>query len=241
MMQFGRLMLWLLLFVASASAQAVTTPTVRFAEAIEAYERADRETPPPTGSILFVGSSIFRLWKGLTEQMSPLPVFNRAFGGSRTHEILAYTDRIVLPYQPRVIVYYCGSNDINASVPPGRIAGNFGEFVDRVRLELPETRIIFVSINKAPQKKEKWAEVDEANRLVKEYCARHKGLRYVDVNPVLFDRNGQPRTELYLPDNLHFRDPAYTELAKIIKPAVASAWKEARSGQGNRIMRIPGK
>ncbi|MFZ4987375.1 MAG: hypothetical protein ACOYLF_18120, partial [Blastocatellia bacterium] len=70
---------------------------------------------------------------------------------------------------------------------------------------------------------------------------RHKGLRYVDVNPVLFDRNGQPRTELYLPDNLHFRDPAYTELAKIIKPAVASAWKEARSGQGNRIMRIPGK
>jgi hypothetical protein len=95
--------------------------------------------PPPTGSILFVGSSVFRLWKGLAAQMAPLPVFNRAFGGSRTHEILAYLDRIILPYRPRLIVYYCGSNDINANVSPVQIAANFKEFVVRVQSQLPDT------------------------------------------------------------------------------------------------------
>ena len=222
------LVILLLLGGAPVGAQEKETPKVRFAEAIEAYEKADREAPPPQRSILFIGSSIFRLWKGLKEQMAPLPVFNRAFGGSRTHEILAYMDRIVLPYRPRVIVYYCGSNDINANVTPAQIAANFEEFVERVRRELPQTRILFVSINKAPQKMDRWGEVDEANRLVKAYCAKVKGLRYIDVNPALFDAAGAPRMELYLPDKLHFLDPAYEEFTKIVKPVVAAEWKRVR-------------
>lgn len=221
-----RQVLLLVLMGSVVTAQDEIAPKVRFEESIVAFEKADREAPPPSGSILFIGSSIFRLWAGLAEQMAPLPVFNRAFGGSRTHEVLAYVDRIVLPYRPRVIVYYCGSNDINANVRPEQIAENFRGFVDRVRRDLPETRVIFVSINKAPQKREKWGEVDEANRLVREYCAAGKWLRYVDVNPVLFDGNGQPRMDLYLPDKLHFRDPAYVELAEVIRPVVGAAWRE---------------
>lgn len=223
-MKFRLLILLMVIAGSSVAAQEKVAPKIRFAEAIEAYEKADRESPPPSRSILFVGSSIFRLWKGLKEQMAPLPVFNRAFGGSQTHEILAYMDRIVLPYKPRIIVYYCGSNDINANVTPGRIAGNFREFVERVRKELPETRILFVSINKAPQKMDRWREVDEANGLVKEYCGRGKGLGYIDVNPALFDKAGQPRMELYLPDKLHFLDPAYDEFTKIIKPVLIKEW-----------------
>lgn len=227
----------LILMGSVVTAQDEIAPKVRFEEAILAFEKADRESPPPSESILFIGSSIFRLWAGLAEQMAPLPVFNRAFGGSRTHEVLAYVDRIVLPYRPRVIVYYCGSNDINSNVRPERIAGNFREFVDRVRRDLPETRVIFVSINKAPQKMEKWGEVDEANRLVREYCGAGKWLRYVDVNSALFDRNGQPRMELYLPDRLHFRDPAYSEFAEIIRPVVSDAWREVNLPDRGR----PGK
>ncbi|NBO65044.1 MAG: hypothetical protein EBU88_09415 [Acidobacteria bacterium] len=227
----GRILLFSLLIITALSGfiavgQQPTPPRIRYTEEIEAFEKSDREMPPPTGSILFVGSSIFRLWKGLAAQMAPLPVFNRAFGGSRTHEILAYLDRIVLPYRPRLIVYYCGSNDINANVSPVQIAANFKEFVVRVQSQLPDTRIVFVSINKAPQKRDRWSQVDEANRLVSEYCTARKGLLYVDVNPALFDSSGEPRMELYLPDNLHFRDQAYLELADRIKPTLDSIWKE---------------
>ena len=211
----------------TAPQNATALQKMRFADQIEAFLKADQEKPPPNNAILFVGSSIFRLWKNLPEQMAPLPVFNRAFGGSQTHEILAYMDKIVLPYKPKIIVYYCGSNDINANVTPLNIAGNFKEFVVRVHQQLPQTKIFFVAINRAPQKMDKWKEVDEANNLVKAFCATNKTLGFIDVNPALFDKAGQPRMELYLPDKLHFQAPAYLEFTAIIKPVIEKAWKKS--------------
>lgn len=210
-------------------AQQAPQQKIRFGDQVEAYEKADKTNPPPDGGILFIGSSIFRRWEKLTEQMAPLPVFNRAIGGSQTHEILYYMDRLVFPYKPRMIAYYCGSNDINAKVTPRQIAGNFKEFVSRVHEKLPSTKIYFVSINRAPEKMDKWPDVDEANRLVKELCATDKKLRYIDVNPVLFDKAGEPRYELYLADKLHFKDPAYLEFTSVIKPILTKEWNELKS------------
>ena len=56
---------------------------------------ADQASPPAKGGILFVGSSIFRLWTSVPGQMAPLPVLNRAFGGSRTGDQLDRFDSIL--------------------------------------------------------------------------------------------------------------------------------------------------
>lgn len=198
----------------------------RYDDAIAAFLKEDQTNPPPKQAILFIGSSIFRQWKNLKEQMAPLPVFNRAFGGSRSAEILYYMDRIVLPYEPKIIVYYCGSNDINANIKPEEIAANFKQFVQRVHAKLPQTQIFFTSINRAPQKMDRWPDVDAANALIKEFCAKNKLLGFIDVNPALFDKEGKPRMELYLPDKLHFLEPAYAEFTAIIKPVIENAWKK---------------
>lgn len=203
----------------------------RFEAAIAAFLKEDQTHPPPKHAILFLGSSIFRLWTKLPEQMAPLPVFNRAFGGSRTADILHYLDQIVLPYEPQVIVYYCGSNDVNANIPAATIAGNFREFVTRVHAKLPRTRILYVSINRAPQKQDHWDVVDAANRQVKAECDKDKRLSFIDVNPALFDAQGQPRLELYLEDKLHFRAPAYEEFTRIVKPVVAATWAQVNAGK----------
>lgn len=209
-----------------AQKSAAAPQKIRFAAEIEAYLKADQEKPAPQEAILFIGSSIFRRWEKLTEQMAPLPVFNRAFGGSQTHEILYYMDKIVLPYKPKIIVYYCGSNDINAGAASQQIADNFKQFVARVHQQLPQTQIFYVSINRAPQKMDKWKQVDEVNSFVKAFCKTNKKLGFIDVNPALFDQTGQPRYELYLPDKLHFQAPAYNEFTAIIKPVIEQAWKK---------------
>ncbi len=198
--------------------------SVRFQSEIDAFLKEDSLTPPPQGAILFIGSSIFRLWTHLKEQMAPLPVFNRAFGGSRTADVLNSMDKIVLPYKPRIIVYYCGSNDIKASEKPQDIFHRFKLFCDRVGDSLPSTQIFYVSINRAPQKKAKWNFVDSTNALVKEYCEQIKNRNFIEVNPILFDKNGEPRYELYKEDQLHFREPAYAEFTALIKPVVEKAW-----------------
>ena len=223
----------LLLLVAAPAANAQQTAATaeqekapRFADAIAAFLKEDQTNPPPKQAILFIGSSIFRQWKNLKEQMAPLPVFNRAFGGSRSAEILYYMDKVVLPYEPKIIVYYCGSNDINANIKPEEIYGNFKQFVQRVHAKLPRTQIFFTSINRAPQKIDRWADVDAANALIKEFCAKDKLLGFIDVNPALFDKEGKPRMELYQPDKLHFLEPAYAEFTTIIKPVIENAWKK---------------
>lgn len=223
--------------VAQVSAPPTPAPAAapldltRFEKDIVAFEAADRTSPPPQGGILFIGSSIFRQWANLQSHMAPLPVFNRAFGGSRTPEVLHYMDRIVLPYRPRIIVYYCGSNDVNAGTSAETIARNFETFSERVRVALPDTRVYFASIIKAPQKRDRWDVVEDANERVRTYAARTPSRGYIDLHPALESEPGQPRMDLYLPDRLHYRPPAYDRMAAIVRPVIEQAWAEVTGGR----------
>lgn len=196
----------------------------------KAFADADRAHPPAKGGILFVGSSIFRKWASVAEQMAPLPVLNRAFGGSRTPDQLARFDQLVPRYAPKVVVYYCGSNDLKAGATPedpAAIFARFREFSERVREKFPATRLIFVSSTRSPDRVERWEHVDHYNALVRAYCAATPHHTFVDVNPALVDRDGHPRLELYLADKLHFEPPAYVAFTAIIKPVLARVWAEA--------------
>ena len=204
----------------------------RYEKDIVAFETADRATPPPRGAILFVGSSIFRQWTELATHLAPLPVVNRAFGGSRTAEQLHYLDRIVLPYKPRVIVYYCGSNDVNADEPAAAIASRYEAFSERVRHALPQTRVYFASIIRAPQKRERWDVVDAANARVREYSARTQGRGFIDLHPAVEQAPRQPRMDLYQQDALHYLPSAYERIADVIRPIVSAAWSDM-SDAGN--------
>jgi GDSL-like lipase/acylhydrolase family protein len=208
-------------------AQEGATRRAGFGYEIERFLDEDRRNPPPQGAILFIGSSIFREWADLERQMAPLPVFNRAFGGSRTWEVLYYADKIVLPYKPRIIVYYCGSNDVGSGAGAAEVAANFGAFVEKVAARLPGTRVFFVSINKAPEKQHLWKVVDEANSRVRDYTKGNPRLGFIDVNPALFDKAGKPRLELYQEDQLHLRPAAYAEFTRLIRPVVEKAWAAA--------------
>jgi hypothetical protein len=200
-------------------------PTVRFANEIEAFLKEDKANPPPKNAMLFIGSSTFRLWTHVNEHMAPLPAFNRAFGGSRTHEVLYYTDKIVLPYDPSIIVYYCGSNDIAGGLNPEVVLGNFMAFCQKVKTKLPSTKIFFVSIVKAPSRIARWGAMDSANTMIAKYCRSTANLAFIEINPILVDSKGKPRAELYRDDMLHFKDPAYLELTAVIKPVLEKAWK----------------
>jgi hypothetical protein len=178
---------------------------------------------PPAGGIVFVGSSIFHRWTSLSSQMAPLPVTNIAFDGSVTADMLGMIDSRVIPLRPKVIAYYCGSNDVALGEPATAIVGRIVRFIERVSAALPDARFVFVSINKAPSKEDRWDVVDDVNRQIQMYAASHPHVEYVDVNPVLFDANGKPRFELYMGDELHVRPPAYEGFTKILKPVLARA------------------
>ena len=199
---------------------------ILFKQDIDEFLKYDRKHPPVPGGVLFTGSSIFRFWESLCADMAPLPILNRAFGGARTWEVLHYMDRIVLPYRPRIIVYYCGSNDVEAGARAEEISERFQRFAERAVDELPDIRLFFVSINQAPQKLENWHVIGAANALAEEYCRSRPGFGFIDVNPALFDVHGRPRYELYREDGLHLKPEAYREFTRIVKPVLLQAWEQ---------------
>jgi lysophospholipase L1-like esterase len=178
------------------------------------------------GPIVFVGSSIFHRWTALSTQMAPLPIVNLAFDGAQTDDMLRLVDSRVVPYKPRVVAYYCGSNDVDAGEKPEVIFDRILQFIVRARAALPEVRIVFVSVIRAPEKQSRWDAVDDVNRRVQAYSAGTRGIEFVDVNPLVFTADGTPRFDLYLSDQLHFRPKAYEAFATVIKPVLANAFEK---------------
>jgi lysophospholipase L1-like esterase len=176
----------------------------------------------PAGGVVFVGSSIIHRWTNLGDQMAPLSVVNRGVDGAVTADMLHALDAVV-PFRPTVIVYYCGSNDVSIGEPAGAIADRIQSFFTRAQAAMPDVRIIFLSVIRAPEKRDRWSVVDDVNRRIQTIAAGRKGIEYVDVNPVLVDGTGAPRIDLYMSDQLHLRPPAYEALAGLLKPIVTKA------------------
>ncbi len=176
---------------------------------------------------MFTGSSIFQFWTHLAEQMAPLPVLNRAIAGTVTQDMLDRIGQLVLPYQPRIVVYYCGSNDISAGEDAGPILERTKRYVQILHEKLPHTVFYYASINKAPEKRARWDVVAAVNREMERYSREAPKVGYINLNPVLFDNRNKVRLELFLPDGLHFRpdSTAYLEFSQIVKPILTKAWQ----------------
>jgi len=180
----------------------------RFAEGIEAFARWDTKNAWPRDAVLFVGSSSIRMWR-TREAFPELPVINRGFGGAHISDVNHFFDQVVKPYAPRVIVFYCGDNDIAAGKSPERVFDDYQAFVRRVRAVFEETQIVYLPIKPSASRWKFWPQMQEANALIKASIEKDERQSYVDIATPLLGDDGQPRAELFLADKLHLSDAGY--------------------------------
>jgi lysophospholipase L1-like esterase len=193
-----------------ADAIAVATADDPWSASFEAFAEADRLKAPPSGGIVFVGSSSIRLWEGLESQFDGgLAIVKRGFGGSRMSDCSRHVDRLVLPYKPRLVVVYAGDNDLAEGRTPDEVLASFRAFVERVRLKLPATRIAYLSIKPSPLREALLPRVNETNRLIAAYSRSQPNLDYIDVYSRMLGPDGRPRAELFSADNLHLNQAGY--------------------------------
>ena len=217
---FLRQLAFIALLAASARAQSAAPAKVPFEPEILAFEAADRATPPPLGGVVFVGSSSFRMWTNAAADFPGVPLLNRGFGGSTLPEVIQLTPRIVLKYQPHLVVLYAGDNDLNAGRTPADVLNDYRTFAGMVHRALPATRVVFVSIKPSPSR---WAiaeQMREANRLVQQEIARDTLASYVDVFTPMIGSDGRPRATLFGPDSLHMTRAGYLLWKERLAPVV---------------------
>jgi lysophospholipase L1-like esterase len=199
-------------------AETAPDPFAKWEPEIAAFEAKDRQSPPPKGGIVFVGSSSIRKWTTLAEDFPHHQVLNRGFGGSQLIDSVHFADRIVLPYEPRMVVLYAGSNDIHAGKSPEQVFADFQAFVEKIHAKLPKTEIAYISNAGNPSR---WAEVEKVkatNALIEGYIKDQPGLKFINVFPRMLGSDGLPRPEIFVADRLHMNAAGYQIWTEIVGP-----------------------
>jgi lysophospholipase L1-like esterase len=211
----------LLLLAAAATAShaaAADAPQNKFEKDIVAFETADRQSPPAKDAIIFAGDSQFTRWKSIHDDLKGFTVINRGFGGSKMSDLLRYTDRIVIPYRPRLIVVNEGGNDIHAGRTPEELLADFKAFVAKVQQALPHTRIALSGLQPSPAR---WEQADTRRRfnaLLRAYVATQKNVLYLDLFDAYLGVDGKPREELFVADRLHHSAEGYAVRLRVMRP-----------------------
>jgi len=199
--------------------EPVPARVLRWEEAIRKFELQDEANRPPTGGVLFLGSSTIVRWD-LGKFFADWQAINRGFGGSHVEDSLYFADRVAVRYAPRVIVFYGGDNDLAEGKSPEEVAEDFRQFVDAIHAALPETRIVFLGIKPSIRRFHLLAQGREANQKIRRLCAQDERLEFVDVEPVMLDSEGKIRRGMLVEDGLHLSETAYEEWSRLLRRVV---------------------
>lgn len=191
-----------------------------FWKEILAFKKQDSLQQPPAHPILFTGSSSFTKWTSLAADFPGYPVLNRGFGGSTLVDVIRYAYDVILPYQPKQVIIYCGENDLATpdSVSSKEVINRFKTLFGIIRQNLPAATIDFVSIKPSPSRKVIFKKLREVNAAVKTFLAGQKNTGYIDIYPDMLNSKGEPREELYVSDMLHMKPGGYEIWRKRILP-----------------------
>lgn len=200
------------------SVHAQTAPA--FWKEIVDFKKADAAQAPPLHPILFVGSSSFTKWTDIADYFPGYAIINRGFGGSTLPDVIRYFYDVILPYQPKQVVIYCGENDLASpdSVSATEVVKRFKTLYGMIRQNLPGTVIDFVSIKPSPVRASIQGKVKAANKEISAFLKKEKKAGFIDIYPVMLDANGNMREELYVQDRLHMKPEGYAIWKRIIQP-----------------------
>lgn len=212
-----RLLALLLIFPLLVSATPDPDPA-RFANEITAFDAADAKAAPEKGGIVFTGSSSIRLMD-LNKVFPGLKALNRGFGGSHISEVNHYLDRCVLRYEPSLVIFYCGGNDLWDKKSPEQVEEDFSEFRQRLFERLPEAKLIVLAVRPSPARESIRAIEADLNARFKKAAESDKRITYVGGSCDRFlDKQDKPILERFDPDGLHMNDAGYAIWKELLTP-----------------------
>jgi lysophospholipase L1-like esterase len=194
--------------------------TPPFWNEIAEFKRQDSLQHPPSGAILFIGSSSFRKWTNVQSYFPGYPIINRGFGGSSFPDLIRYAGEIIFPYHPRQIVIYCGDNDlaVSDSVTATMVYSRFVRLYNLIRSRLKEVDIVYISIKPSPSRQKLMPKMEEANDMIRNFMASYSHATFVDVYHAMLTPQGQPMDDLFVGDKLHMNEKGYKIWQQILQP-----------------------
>lgn len=197
---------------------------------ITEFERRDISNPPSKGSIVFVGGRDVRQWATLSDDMAPLAVLNRGFGGAYLEHLTYYAARIIKPYDPRAVVVMAGDEDLSdvRGKTPEDVLDSFTVFMSALRAHGVSAPVVFVSIRPSPMQATRWFGAKRANGLIEEFANERDDIIYLDVASLMFTAEDDMRDELFRWDGLSLSVEGYQLLTSRLRPLLLRRFKSEK-------------
>ncbi len=202
------------------SAMLVKAQTAPFFDEIQNFKKEDSAQFPAKRSILFVGSSSFRNWVDVQSYFPGYQIINRGFGGSSLTDVIRYANDIIIPYQPKQIVIYCGENDLASSdtITPQIVFDRFKYLFELIRSRMKKVNLLYISIKPSPSRQTLMPEVVQTNEMIKNYLKSKRRTAFADVYHAMLNADGTPFKEIFTEDSLHMNARGYAIWKRVIEP-----------------------
>jgi hypothetical protein len=169
--------------------------------------------------VLFLGSSSFRLWDTIHEDLAPVKVVKRAYGGARFRDLAIYTPELIAGLRFSKAVIFI-ANDITGKdsedTDPETTSKLARLVIAQLRSEHPEVPIHLVAVTPTPVRYKHWPRIQVTNRMLRKIAETTPGVFYIPTAYAFLDRDGHPRAELFKEDRLHLNSIGYQIWARIL-------------------------
>ena len=191
-----------------------------FMSEIKAFRKADSISKPPKNTILLIGSSSFTKWKDVQEYFPEHTMLNRGFGGSSLTDVIYYANDVVLKYQPKQILIYCGENDLTGgpSITADTVFERLKTLYALIRSRYKKVPIAYISMKPSPSREKYLETMQKGNELIKTFMEKQKKAAYIDVYHSMYDADGKILTNIFLSDKLHMNAAGYKIWQGILAP-----------------------
>ncbi len=164
----------------------------------------------PDNPIAFYGSSSFRIWSSVAEDLGSLDIVNLGFGGGTYLSASHYLHQLLVPLKPDRVVLYFGENDIASDgLKAQTTLRHLQDLRDRICRVLPRADVFVLAIKHSPARWIYRHEFDLFNRTARDWCNGRERTTWLDPNAGLIGENSLPMFRYYLPDLVHLNAAGY--------------------------------
>ena len=178
------------------------------------------DTKKPQKRVLFYGNSSIRRWKTLRSDMSGMKVLNHGFGGSTVDACLYYADELVIPFAPKAVVMYIGTNDIAHGYSVDEVFDRTKELFEYIHCRLPDTQIYYISMPYQPKRAPFRSSIKELNSRIKRYCKKDPLATFINASADMNKLSASERATYFISDGIHLKKKGYAVWTKKVRPVL---------------------
>ena len=200
-------------------------PAPRDANWMKRHDSFNERVKQGNVDLLFIGDSITQGWeragKGAWDEFyGKRNAVNLGIGGDRTQHVLWRLDHGNIDgIKPTLAVLMIGTNNASLNTSE-QIAAGVTAIVEKLRVKLPETKVLILAIfPRGPDKEDARRKVNEGANAIIHKLADNKMVHYLDIGPSFLAADGTLSKEV-MPDLLHLNEKSYRTWAEATEPKI---------------------